>query len=147
MEAFSALLALCGGNSPVTWPVNSPHKGPVTRSFGVFLDLCLNKRLSELSWGWWFETPWSSLWRHCNEKIYFEISSEKCRPFCSGLKVFIAIKWVQLICCTVSVLENIREKGSFSKRLSGIYWFPVVIKQCDASFYSSPPSGAVSQWI
>ena len=25
MEAFSALLALCAGNSPV--PVNSPHKG------------------------------------------------------------------------------------------------------------------------
>ena len=26
----------------------------------------LNKRLSKQSWGWWFETPSSSLWRHCN---------------------------------------------------------------------------------
>ena len=26
-------------------PVNSPHEWPVTRSFDVFFDLCLNKRL------------------------------------------------------------------------------------------------------
>ena len=26
----------------------------------------LNKRLSKQSWGWWFETPYRSLWRHCN---------------------------------------------------------------------------------
>ena len=26
----------------------------------------LNKRLSKQSWGWWFETPSHSLWRHCN---------------------------------------------------------------------------------
>ena len=25
----------------------------------------LNKRLSKHLWGWWFETPWRSLWRHC----------------------------------------------------------------------------------
>ena len=31
----------------------------VTRSFDVFFDLRLNKRLSQQSWGWW-------LWRHCN---------------------------------------------------------------------------------
>ena len=35
-------------------PVNSPH---VTRSFDVFSDLRLNKRLNKQSWGWWFETP------------------------------------------------------------------------------------------
>ena len=26
----------------------------------------LNKRLSKLSWSWWFETPSTPLWRHCN---------------------------------------------------------------------------------
>ena len=31
-----------------------------------FFDLRMNKRLSKLSWGWWFETPPRSLWRHCN---------------------------------------------------------------------------------
>ena len=46
-------------------PVNSPQR-PVTRSFDVFFDLCLDKRLSKKSWGWWFETPSRSLWRHCN---------------------------------------------------------------------------------
>ena len=47
-------------------PVNSPHKGPVTRSFGVFFDLHPNKRLSKQWWGWWFETLSCPLWRHCN---------------------------------------------------------------------------------
>ena len=48
------------------WPVNSPHNGPVTRSFDVFFYLRLNKRLSKQSWGWWFETLSGPLWRHCN---------------------------------------------------------------------------------
>ena len=49
------------------WPVNSPHKGPVTQSFDVFFDLCMNKRLNKQSWSWWFETPSRQLWRHCND--------------------------------------------------------------------------------
>ena len=43
-----------------------PSQRPVTRSFDVFFDLCLNKRLSKQSGGWWFETPSRSLWCHCN---------------------------------------------------------------------------------
>ena len=39
---------------------------PVTRSFDVFFDLRLNKRLSKQSWGWWFETLSRPLWRQCN---------------------------------------------------------------------------------
>ena len=65
METFSALLALCAGNSPVSGEF--PSQRPVTRSFDVFFDLRLNKRLSKQSWGWWFETPSCSLWRNCNE--------------------------------------------------------------------------------
>ena len=45
METFSTLAALRAGNSPVT------SQRPVTRSFHVFFDLRLNKRLSEQSWG------------------------------------------------------------------------------------------------
>ena len=37
MEKFSALLALCAGNSPVTGEF--PAQRPVTQSFGVFFDL------------------------------------------------------------------------------------------------------------
>ena len=65
METFSALLALCAKNSPVT--DEFPSQGPVTRSFGVFFDPLLNKRLSKQSWGWWCETPSRSLSRQCNE--------------------------------------------------------------------------------
>ena len=64
METFSALLALCARNSPVTG--ESPSQRPVTRSFDVFFDLHLNKRLSKQSRRRWFETPLRSLWRHCN---------------------------------------------------------------------------------
>ena len=45
METFSALLVLCAGNSP-EWSVP--------------------EQISKQSWGWWFETPSRSLWRHCN---------------------------------------------------------------------------------
>ena len=41
-----ALLALCEGNSPVTGEF--PSQRPVTRSFDVFFDLRLNKRLSNV---------------------------------------------------------------------------------------------------
>ena len=44
-------------NSPVTGEF--PAQRPVTRSFDVFFDLRLNKRLSKHSWGLW--------WRHRNE--------------------------------------------------------------------------------
>ena len=43
MEIFSALLALCVGNSPV--PGEFPAERPVTRSFDVFFDTCRNKPL------------------------------------------------------------------------------------------------------
>ena len=64
MEAFSALLAICAGNSPV--PGEFPTQRPVTRSFDVFFDLPLNKRLSKQWWGWWFETLSRPLWPHRN---------------------------------------------------------------------------------
>ena len=65
METISALLTLCAGNSPVTGEF--PSQRPVMRSFDVFFDLRLNKRLSKQWWGWWFETLMRPWWRHCNE--------------------------------------------------------------------------------
>ena len=64
METFSALLAICARNSPVHGEV--PEQRPVTRSFDVFFDLRLNKRLSKQPLGWWFETISRPLWRHRN---------------------------------------------------------------------------------
>ena len=54
---------LCG---EFTGPGEFSAQRPVTRSFDVFFDLRLNKRLSKQPWGWWFETPSWSLWRQCN---------------------------------------------------------------------------------
>ena len=64
METFSALLTICAGN----WSASDefPAQRPVTQSFDVFFDLCLNKRLRRQSWGWWFETLSRPLWRYSN---------------------------------------------------------------------------------
>ena len=54
---------LCG---ELTGPGEFPAQRLVTRSFDVFFDLSLNKRLSKQSRGCWFETQSHPLWRHCN---------------------------------------------------------------------------------
>ena len=63
METFSVLLALCVGNSPVIGEF--PSQRPVARSFDVFFDPRLKKRLNKQSKRRWFETPSRSVWRHC----------------------------------------------------------------------------------
>ena len=85
METFSALLAIWAGNSPVTGEF--PAQRPVTWSFDVFFDLRLNKPLSKQSWGWWFDTPTRSLWRHCNETV--------CEHLCDQY----IDRYVQCLCC------------------------------------------------
>ena len=72
MEAFSPFLTICVGNSPITGEF--PSQGPVTRSFDGFFNLRLKKGLCKQSWGWWFETPLHSLWRHCNETLFLPIT-------------------------------------------------------------------------
>ena len=47
-------------------PVNSLHKGQWRGALMFSLICAFNKLLSKQSWGWWFETPSRSLWRHCN---------------------------------------------------------------------------------
>ena len=44
--------------------------------FEVFFDLRLNKRLGKQPWGWWFETPSWSLWRHCHVWLWCTTRSE-----------------------------------------------------------------------
>ena len=46
-----------------------PTPKAVTRSFGVLFDLRLYIRLNKQPWGWWFETPSWSLWRHRNGNV------------------------------------------------------------------------------
>ena len=70
-DMFHVTGHLCGeftglrwGDSPV--PGEFSAQRPATRSFDVFFDLRLNKRLNKQWWGWWFETPSPLLWRHRN---------------------------------------------------------------------------------
>ena len=86
METFSALLAICAGYSPV--PGEFPLQRPVTRSFDVFFDLRLNKRLSKQSWGWWFETLLHPLWRQCNERFARRHSSHSPRKIIMRIHYF-----------------------------------------------------------
>ena len=53
---------LCG---EFTSPVNGevPAQRPVTRSFGISL-ICAWRKVEKTMYGWWFETPSRSLWRH-----------------------------------------------------------------------------------
>ena len=69
METFSALLVFVRGIHRS--PVNSPHTGQCRGALMFRLICALNKRLSKQSWGWWFEMPSRSLWRHCNETFWY----------------------------------------------------------------------------
>ena len=86
METFFVLLDLCAGNSPVTGEF--PSERPVMRSFDVFFDLCLNKRLSKQSWGWWFEMPSRPLWRLCN--AFWPCLTNTLCSCCNNHKDFVA---------------------------------------------------------
>ena len=106
METFSALLAICAGNSLV--PCEFPAQRPVTRSCDVFFDLHLNKRLSKQSWGWWFETllrPFSLsvMWKYCSFCSVL-IESTLCliifldlpiKPNITGCRVY---NWERMVC-------------------------------------------------
>ena len=62
------------------WPFargihQSPDEFPSRQWRGAlmaYMICALNKRLSKQSWGWWFETPSCSLWRHCNVRKVLE---------------------------------------------------------------------------
>ena len=74
METFSALLATCAGNSPISGEF--PAQRPVKRSFDIFFDLRLNKRSSKQSLGWWFEMLSFPLWHQWNGVNQFQ-------PYCT----------------------------------------------------------------
>ena len=83
-------------------PVNSPHKAS-DHGLWFFFDLSLNKLLSKQLWGWWFETPWHSLWRHCNGVFHQN------RPYLHVLVVSTGqplIRSIILYSCISNIQEN-----------------------------------------
>ena len=69
METFSALLAICAGNSPVTGEF--PYRRQATRSFDVFFDL----RLKKIN-GWVNNSGAGDLRRH---STYYDVTLMKCQ--------------------------------------------------------------------
>ena len=75
----------------VTGPGEFPTQRPVTQSSDVFFDLRLNKRLSKQPWGWWFETPSWSLWRHCN--VYLNPYMWRLEIKSHYIDLYVKLKW------------------------------------------------------
>ena len=90
-ENIFRVTCLCAGNSPVTGEF--PSQRPVTRSFDIFSDLRLSKRLSKQSKHRWFETQSRSLWRHSNDSysVPYWISYDFNESYC---KIHIALQLV-----------------------------------------------------
>ena len=99
-----------------------PAQRPVTQIFDVFFELCLNKRLSEQSWGWWFETPSRSLWRHFNAYIcYISMRFGKSKMSSHAVSDLIQSTW------TLQLLPAIKSKRGWqccqkSTKMYGISW-------------------------
>ena len=139
METFSALLAICTGNSPV--PGEFPTQRPMTRSFDVYFDLRPVKRLSKQSWSWWFETLSHSLWRHRNgDSCIHSVRRPRMRTVSSGWEVIwisnqnlVAVRdgkgFLHVHCVPeTSKLSNI-SYSSFLDSLTNvnIYWFDCIM--------------------
>ena len=125
METFSALLALCAGNSPV--PGEFPAQRQVTRNFDVFFDLCQDKHLSKQCRGWWFETPSCPLsWCHCIETgLLSALDDSQCRHYLNQC-------WLT-VNCTPQIVMIIAHAMNFCERrdaLSGLEscwnWVPII---------------------
>ena len=127
METFSALLAVCVGNSLVTGEF--PSQRSVTRSFDVFFDLRLNTRLSKQSWSWWFETPSRPLWRRCNAFMF--VNSDRIRFGVVAHHLVISKSWSFELFIFSKVTCDSRYSivffGFFSKTLS------ILLTLCDGN--------------
>ena len=115
METFSALLAFCAGNSPVTGEF--PGQRPVTRSFDVTFYLRPNKPLSKQSWGWWFETLSCSSWRHCNASTVY---SWNLHPSATAAAVTMGKQrnmdpnlWAYFVICLINARMTIISNNAF----------------------------------
>ena len=98
MGTVSTLLALCEENLLVTG--GFPRQTPVMQSFDVFFDVSLNKWLSKQSRWWWFETPWHSLWRHCN------VAPQGQYYHHNHINIYIYIKWTVFVNFTAKSAQH-----------------------------------------
>ena len=134
METISALLAICAGNSPV--PGEFPAQRPVTRSFDVFFDLRLNKRLSKQSWDWWFETISRSLWRHCNainkwDLVRLQFRGLRLLWYCWKSRKSRILYYISLLLLIGRCQARLKfEKGYFRTQFMDCYFKPLCAVEC-----------------
>ena len=112
---------------------------PVMRSFGVFFDLHPNKRLSKQWWGWWFETPPSTLWRHCNVTrwtSHIPVSTKRDTSLAlilfSSQYIFLAFMIAEMV---NSVLNTSAAITLFSKSLIRMIWYFLLGKLIQDIFF------------
>ena len=83
-------------------PVNSPHRGQWRGALMFSLICALNKRLSKLWWGWWFETPSRPLWLHYN--VYRQ-SSYTSSNACMTTQFARKLTFILRQCWQITILE------------------------------------------
>ena len=131
METFSALLDLWYGNPPVAGGFNTQM--PVPRSFEVFFDVGLKKRLSKQSRRRWFETPLRSLMRRCNVKCpgdlqtYFTPLRWKRSIGSYGYYIFVSQMCTERRSTTAVLCENLEKRfnywnGCSVQKSFGVIW-------------------------
>ena len=107
---FPRYWPICAGNSPV--PGECPTQRPLTRSIDVFFDLRLNKRLSQQSWGWWFEMLSRPLWRHRNLCRKLSVPIKQPQPSVSPA---IGCRYVNLSVRAYAITVTLQERQTNNK--------------------------------
>ena len=132
---------LCG---EFTGPREFPTQRPVTRSFDVFLDLRLNKRLSKQPWGWWFETPPRPLWRQCNVKWRPIGIWEICEVWLS--KSYHSDDTATVVCLDTGHMAAFEHILSHSNNIC-IYVYICIIYIIFSSFRTTPSAWSLSRMV
>ena len=121
----------------VTCPLCGEFTGlrriPLTKASNAelwcFLYLRLNKQLSKQSWGWWFEMPSCSLWRHCNAVAFFFFNKLVSKPALTCQKTHyndiimctraFQITGVLIVCLNFCLGTDQRKHHSFTSLVMG----------------------------
>ena len=118
---FRALLALCKGK------LHIPEQRAMTRSFDVFIDQRLNKRLGKQSICHLFMTPLCSLWHHSNASEKMESTINTLRPEQRSVGMFNAIIEIEApALITMSQFSRFHFSGQ---------WYIYFHTICDFIFY------------
>ena len=123
MERFSMMTSWNGNIFRVTGPLcgeftgpgEFPSRRPVTRSFDVFFDRRMFKRLSKQPWGWWFETSSWSLWRHCHGDLCYHVRHDM-------------TKWYEMLIPTDQCLSSCQHVNIMRTRWNGRHFAVSIFK-------------------